>query len=68
VQQLQQHLVEQQQQQQQETEPEPVLEHINFWKEQETKAQHPERQVRALGGGREPLSHNEVCVGPAFSA
>jgi hypothetical protein len=22
-----------------------VLEHINFWKEQEAKAQHPERQV-----------------------
>jgi hypothetical protein len=24
------------------------LEHINFWKEFETKAQHPERQVSAV--------------------
>jgi hypothetical protein len=38
----------QQQQQQEEAEPEPVLEHINFWKELEAKAQHPERQVRLL--------------------
>lgn len=29
----------------QDAEQEPVLEHINFWKEFETKAQHPERQV-----------------------
>jgi cbb3-type cytochrome oxidase subunit 3 len=43
-------LQQQQQQQLQEVEPQPVLEHINFWKEQEAKAQHPERQVGSRGG------------------
>jgi hypothetical protein len=43
--QLQVHHAHQQQQVSTELQEEPVLEHINFWKEFETKAQHPERQV-----------------------
>lgn len=41
------HAHQQQQQVSTELQEEPVLEHINFWKEFETKAQHPERQVRS---------------------
>lgn len=43
-------------------EEEPVLEHINFWKELETKAQHPERQVRWLSD-RSSSSTRGTCDG-----
>lgn len=54
-----------QQQLQQEVEQEPVLEHINFWKDLEAKAEHPDRQVRSLSCGHgSALQHAAQFLAP----